>query len=182
MLRLHYYKTFVFAALLALAGWRCEPIVTTFDDIEEAVYYRAASLVEPPPAVDTLLVMTWNIKFGGGDIDFWYDCWGKRVLMTEEEVLDNLRKGIKVEMTRQTFEWAHEIGMETHAHIMLGSPGERKDTIKRTINFVKEISPSTATFGVCTPYPGTELFSMVVQRYPEIQDVSLCDLRRLHTT
>ncbi len=99
----------------------------------------------------------------------------------DQEVLDNLRKGIKVEMTRQTFEWAHEIGMETHAHIMLGSPGERKDTINRTINFVKEISPSTATFGVCTPYPGTELFSMVVQRYPEIQDGSLCDLRRLHT-
>ena len=99
MLRLHYYKTFVFAALLALAGWRCEPIVTTFDDIEEAVYYRAASLVEPPPAVDTLLVMTWNIKFGGGDIDFWYDCWGKRVLMTEEEVLDNL-EGVTNEIRR----------------------------------------------------------------------------------
>jgi len=90
MLRLHYYKTFVFAALLALAGWRCEPIVTTFDDIEEAVYYRAASLVEPPPTVDTLLVMTWNIKYGGGDIDFWWACHDDRVLMTEEEVLDNL--------------------------------------------------------------------------------------------
>ena len=90
MIRLNYYRMFVFAALLAIAGWRCEPIVTIFDDVEEAVYYRAASLVEPPPTVDTLLVMTWNIKFGGGDIDFWFDCYGDRVLMTEEEVLSNL--------------------------------------------------------------------------------------------
>jgi len=90
MLRLHYYKTFVFAALLALAGWRCEPIVTTFDDIEEAEYYQAASIITPPGTVDTLLVMTWNIKYGGGDIDFWWACYDDRVLMTEEEVLDNL--------------------------------------------------------------------------------------------
>ena len=70
----------------------CQPLVTTFDDIETAVDYRAASMGAVPGAVDTLLVMTWNIKFGGGDIDFWFDCWGDRVLMTEDEVLDNLER------------------------------------------------------------------------------------------
>ena len=87
---LHYYRTFVSAALLAIAGWGCEPIVTTFDDIEEAEYYQAANIITPPGAVDTLLVMTWNIKYGGGDIDFWWACYDDRVLMTEEEVLSNL--------------------------------------------------------------------------------------------
>ncbi|MCK4647968.1 radical SAM protein [bacterium] len=98
-----------------------------------------------------------------------------------QEILNNLKKGIRVEMTRKTFKWAHEVGMETHAHVMLGSPGESKETIEETIKFVKEIAPTTATFGICTPYPGTELFSRVVQRYPEIEDGSACDLRRLHT-
>ena len=88
--RLHHYLSFVFAILLAAAGWRCEPIVTTFDDIEEAEYYQAAEIVTPPATPDTLLVMSWNIKYGGGDIDFWWSCYDDRVLMTEEEVLDNL--------------------------------------------------------------------------------------------
>ena len=99
----------------------------------------------------------------------------------DQSILDNLKKGIKVEMTRQTFKWAHELGMETHAHIMLGSPGESTETITKTIRFVIEIAPTTATFGVCTPYPGAELFSRVVQRYPEIWDGSACDLGMLHT-
>jgi len=85
--------TFVIAALLAVAGWRCEPIVTTFDDIEEAEYYRAADIPTSLPITpDTLLVMTWNIKYGGGDIDFWWCCYDDRVLMTEEEVLYNLER------------------------------------------------------------------------------------------
>ncbi len=92
MFRLHYYKTLVLTALLALAGWRCEPIVTTFDEIEEAEYYQAAEIITPPTAADTLLVMTWNIKYGGGDIDFWWACYDDRVLMTEEEVLYNLER------------------------------------------------------------------------------------------
>lgn len=68
----------------------CQPLVTTFDDVEDAVDYQAASVGDVPGTADTLLVMTWNIKFGGGDIDFWFDCWGERVLMTEKEVLDNM--------------------------------------------------------------------------------------------
>jgi endonuclease/exonuclease/phosphatase family metal-dependent hydrolase len=75
------------AIFLLLAG--CQLPVTTFEDTENAIYYQAAVLSEPATP-DTLLVMTWNIKFGGGDIDFWFDCHGERILMTEREVLDNM--------------------------------------------------------------------------------------------
>jgi len=34
--------------------------------------------------------MTWNIKFGGARIDFFFDCYGDRVVMTEQEVIQNL--------------------------------------------------------------------------------------------
>ena len=40
---------------------------------------------------DTLKVLTWNIKFGGGRIDFFFDCYGDRVIMEEAEVLENLK-------------------------------------------------------------------------------------------
>ena len=35
--------------------------------------------------------MTYNVKFGGGRIDFFFDCHGDRVLMTESETLRNLQ-------------------------------------------------------------------------------------------
>jgi endonuclease/exonuclease/phosphatase family metal-dependent hydrolase len=76
--------------LLLILGFACEPIVTVFEDVEEAEYYHAAEPTTPPAVMDSLLVMTWNIKYGGGDIDFWWACHGDRVLMTEDEVVDNL--------------------------------------------------------------------------------------------
>ena len=98
-----------------------------------------------------------------------------------QEILDNLKKGIKIDMTQQTFRWAHQTKMETHAHFMLGCPGETDNTVRETINFAKSLKPTTVTFGICTPYPGTELFRKVSQKYPEIKDGSACDLRMLHT-
>ena len=70
----------------------CDPLVTIFDEVEDAEYYRAAELTSSPLSIDTLVVMTWNIKYGGGDIDFWWACYDDRVLMTEEEALANLEK------------------------------------------------------------------------------------------
>jgi len=36
-------------------------------------------------------VMAWNVKYGAGRIDFWFDLWGDRVQMSEVEVQANLR-------------------------------------------------------------------------------------------
>jgi len=63
---------------------------TQFDDVEDAVFYRAGSVSPPPTSIDRLRVMTYNIKFGGGRIDFFHDCFGDRVLMTAREVRDNI--------------------------------------------------------------------------------------------
>jgi radical SAM superfamily enzyme YgiQ (UPF0313 family) len=64
---------------------------------------------------------------------------------------------------------------------MLGNVGETIETIERTIDFVKQLKPANAAFGILTPYPGTELFDMVAEIRPEIKDGSRCDLRILHT-
>ncbi len=37
-----------------------------------------------------LKVMTWNVKYGAGRIDFWFDLWGDRVEMTLDEVELNM--------------------------------------------------------------------------------------------
>jgi endonuclease/exonuclease/phosphatase family metal-dependent hydrolase len=81
---------FVLFALGITAAASCDPFHTQFEPIEEAVYYQAAHLVDPGPPGDDLLIMNWNLKFAGGRIDFWFDCYGDRVLMERDEVLENL--------------------------------------------------------------------------------------------
>lgn len=73
--------------LLVLTG--CDPFHTTFEEVEPADSYVAQRLVEHVPS-ERIEVMSWNIKFGGGRIEFFFSCFDDRVLMTDEETLDNM--------------------------------------------------------------------------------------------
>jgi endonuclease/exonuclease/phosphatase family metal-dependent hydrolase len=64
----------------------CRSLVTTYEDVESAIYYEDASQ-ESAEFNNTLKVMTWNIRFGAGRIPFFGDSCGDRVLMTETETL-----------------------------------------------------------------------------------------------
>ena len=100
----------------------------------------------------------------------------------DQGILDTMKKGTTLEEIRRIFRWCKELRLDAHAHVMLGNVGETRETIERTIEFVKELDPANAAFGILTPYPGTELFDRVAQIRPEINDGSQCDLRILHTT
>ena len=68
----------------------CRLPVTTFDDIEDAIYYVASTPLPAPEQVDSLKVMTWNIRYGAARIPWFEDSCGDRVHMTESEVLSHL--------------------------------------------------------------------------------------------
>ena len=74
--------------LLALAA--CDPFHTGFDDLERAQVYHARAPRPAPEQPERLRVMNYNVKFGGGRIDFFFDCHGDRVLMKKSEVIANL--------------------------------------------------------------------------------------------
>jgi endonuclease/exonuclease/phosphatase family metal-dependent hydrolase len=76
----------VFVALLA----GCDFFNTGFEDVEAARLYEAREKQNAPADPDKLLVMNWNIKFAGGRIDFFFDCYGPRVLMSRQEVHGHL--------------------------------------------------------------------------------------------
>jgi len=98
-----------------------------------------------------------------------------------DEILRNYQKGIRTEQTINAFAMAREVGLDTHAHIVLGGPGETLETIRQTVDFTQKIQASTASFGILTPYPGTELFDRVAEQYPEIMDGSDSTMENLHT-
>jgi endonuclease/exonuclease/phosphatase family metal-dependent hydrolase len=86
------------AALLSLAG--CDPFHTGFDDLEAAVLYRNRAAPQRGAPAGPLRVMTWNVKYGGARLRFFWECNGSRTLMSEGEVrgnLDALAARIRVE-------------------------------------------------------------------------------------
>ena len=99
-----------------------------------------------------------------------------------QRILDNIGKGITVEQTRAAFRACRDLGMDAHAHVMLGATGETRDTIEQTIDFVCSLEPTTASFGIFTPYPGTEVFSQVARDHPEIADGTDATMQLLHVT
>src|SRR3989338_3548270 len=98
-----------------------------------------------------------------------------------KELLENVKKEVTLDQVQEVFKWCHETHMNTHAHLMIGMPGETLETIQETADFIKEIKPTVITCGICTPYAGTELFKQVKEKYPEIGDGSDLNVEILHT-
>ncbi|MFZ5587078.1 MAG: B12-binding domain-containing radical SAM protein [Thermodesulfobacteriota bacterium] len=97
-----------------------------------------------------------------------------------DRILANYKKGTTTAQARRAFALAKAVGLDTHAHLVLGGPGETAETIADTLRFVKDLDPSTASFGILTPYPGTELFDMVAEKHPEIKDGTSSNMENLH--
>jgi endonuclease/exonuclease/phosphatase family metal-dependent hydrolase len=70
----------------------CEPIADDMDLVREEVpVFTRSKIVAPKDAAPSeLRVMAWNIKYGAGRIDFWFDYWGDRTQMTFAEVDVNM--------------------------------------------------------------------------------------------
>ena len=99
-----------------------------------------------------------------------------------QQILDNVKKGITIAQTEQTFAWCHEVGLRTHAHMLVGCPGETPHTLRQSIALLKRIRPTTVTFGILTPYPGTPIYEQVLEKYPHLRDEYNLPLEQLHTT
>ncbi len=75
-----------------------------------------------------------------------------------QEVLDNVRKGTRVDVARRFTADCHGLGIAIHGTFIVGLPGETLETIQRTIRFATEIDPHTIQVSLAAAYPGTELY------------------------
>ncbi|MCW4030045.1 MAG: B12-binding domain-containing radical SAM protein [Candidatus Bathyarchaeota archaeon] len=91
-----------------------------------------------------------------GCIAVWYG-----VESGSKKLLTSMGKGFNLNQTRRAFKWAKEAGLMTVAGVILGFPGETKESVWETIRFVKELNPNDVGFYIATPYPGTPLYDEV---------------------
>ena len=76
----------------------------------------------------------------------------------DQQILNNIRKGMQVSRYREFAEDCHKLGVKMHGCFIIGLPGETKETIQQTLHFAKQIDPHTVQVSVAAPYPGTFLY------------------------
>jgi radical SAM superfamily enzyme YgiQ (UPF0313 family) len=78
-----------------------------------------------------------------------------------QQVVDAMAKGFSLNQIRRAFQWAKDAGLMVVAGVILGFPGETRETAWETIRFVKELNPNDVGFYIATPYPGTPMYDEV---------------------
>ena len=77
-----------------------------------------------------------------------------------QEILDTVRKGFKLEQAIEAIRTAKDSGLTTNAFFILGHPGETAKTLRDTIGFARKLNPDEVCFGMMVPYPGTKIYEM----------------------
>jgi len=81
----------------------------------------------------------------------------------DQQQLDRVNKQVTIDKIRRAFAISKENNIRTIASVVLGMPGDTKDSIGRTIKFVRELNPSYAIFSLATPYPGTRFYQEAME-------------------
>ncbi|MCZ7586248.1 MAG: B12-binding domain-containing radical SAM protein [Deltaproteobacteria bacterium] len=79
----------------------------------------------------------------------------------DDEILDRIRKGIKVEDFKRTARIAAELGFDVKVFFMVGHPGETPETIDKTIKLAKSLPLKDVTVQINTPLKGTAQYEEV---------------------
>jgi len=98
--------------------------------------------------------MLWLMKTAGlWMISFGLESGNPRVLKQTE-------KGITVEQSRRAVTMAHELGIRTTGHFVLGLPGETKSAMRQTLRLALDLPLDIAQFYAASPFPGTRLYDL----------------------
>ena len=77
----------------------------------------------------------------------------------DQQMLEKMNKNITVSKTESAFRLARKVGIRTIASCVIGMPEDTRESMNKTISFVKKLNPSYALYSLATPYPGTRFYN-----------------------
>jgi radical SAM superfamily enzyme YgiQ (UPF0313 family) len=75
----------------------------------------------------------------------------------DEELLQRYSKGVTKDQLRRAFALCQKFRIRTLGHFIIGLPGETEETVRKTIDFAKELDCDIASFNIAVPALGTPL-------------------------
>ena len=79
----------------------------------------------------------------------------------DDRVLRAVRKGVTVEQLKKAMRTMKEAGIRAQAFMIVGNPGETRETIENTKRFLREAKPDNIVVAHALPHPNTGLWEWV---------------------
>ncbi len=79
----------------------------------------------------------------------------------DQQILKNIKKGATIDMARRFTANCKKLGLTIHGDFIVGLPGETRETIRKSIDFAKELDVETIQVSLGHPFPGTEFYDHV---------------------
>jgi anaerobic magnesium-protoporphyrin IX monomethyl ester cyclase len=76
----------------------------------------------------------------------------------QKETLRLVKKGGTPERMIEKARLVKSAGLELHASFIVGAPGDTDESLAATLDYVRLLDPTVATFNVIEPRPGTDLY------------------------
>lgn len=73
-----------------------------------------------------------------------------------QDILDFCKKNMDIKKAYQMIKFTMKLGIKVHLAFCLGLPGETRQTVKETFDFIQSIRPHSLQLSFATPFPGTE--------------------------
>ncbi|WP_288193533.1 B12-binding domain-containing radical SAM protein [uncultured Methanobrevibacter sp.] len=82
----------------------------------------------------------------------------------DQQQLDRMGKNTNITKIENAFRMAREKKIRTIASVALGMPHDTRETMEKTIKFVRQLKPNYAVFNLATPYPGTRFYKEAFEK------------------
>ncbi len=81
-----------------------------------------------------------------------------------ERILRHMKKEVSLDAVRQAAKLLQERNIYWAAYILLGTPRETKESVRETVDLIREIDPPFVTLARFAPIPGTEMYDELAER------------------
>ncbi|MFN7170286.1 MAG: B12-binding domain-containing radical SAM protein, partial [Candidatus Omnitrophota bacterium] len=94
----------------------------------------------------------------------------------DREILKTIKKNITLEQVFEAVNIIKKEKIKVMTHFILGLPGETKETVRKTLDFVLKLNPDYMALGIATPHPGTFFYDFLEKNnYLKTKDWSKYD-------
>lgn len=73
----------------------------------------------------------------------------------DPDIQKAIRKNLNLQKVEEAIRMTQSEGIDARASFMFGNQYETAETMQRTIDFARKLSPDFASFNIATPFPGT---------------------------
>jgi radical SAM superfamily enzyme YgiQ (UPF0313 family) len=123
-------------------AWSCQTRADTVDEDILRIIKRAGCI---------------NISFG--------------VEAGDSAVRGAMEKGVDNDHFVRAFSLCKKIGISTNAFLMIGSPGEDRAAVQRSVNFAKKLDPDYVVFNIATLFPGAAYYDALLEKGAVDRDI-----------